>query len=110
MAAGRLTSVDTSSGRWPSRRTKSASLPTVVVVPAVDALVPRARSLRRHRDGPPAAALRRLGGCSALVELGIVDGTKIDTVIASALAGSDHRELHRAWELLTLETWVRQVV
>src|SRR6202162_5717935 len=33
IAAGRRTSVETSSGRWPSRRTNGASLPAVVVLP-----------------------------------------------------------------------------
>jgi hypothetical protein len=61
-----------------------------------------------RRDCPD--ALRRIGGCKALVELGIVDGAQIDTVIASALASSKRRELYRVWELLSLETWVRQVV
>src|SRR6202165_3177799 len=33
IAAGRRTSVDTRSGRWPSRRTNRANLPAVVVLP-----------------------------------------------------------------------------
>jgi asparagine synthase (glutamine-hydrolysing) len=59
-----------------------------------------------RRDGPD--ALQRLGGIQALAELGVVDRSGVDAFIAGALAGSDHRELYRAWELLTLETWVRR--
>jgi hypothetical protein len=55
------------------------------------------------------SALRRVGGCDALIELGVVDGAKFDSLVGSALATSDHRELYRVWQLLTLETWVRAV-
>ena len=55
-------------------------------------------------------ALRMLGGCRALVELGVVDGAQIDAVMARALASPDRREVHRAWEVLNLEVWVRQFV
>ena len=54
---------------------------------------------------PP--ALRRAEGFKALIDLGVVDGAKVDTLIASALATSDRRDLYRVWQLLTLETWVR---
>jgi asparagine synthase (glutamine-hydrolysing) len=59
-----------------------------------------------RRDGP--AALRRLEGCRTLAEIGVVDRRQVDAFITGALAGSNHRELYRAWELLTLETWVRR--
>ena len=55
------------------------------------------------------AALRRIGGFSALSDLGVVDGARVDAFIKGALAGSDRRELFNAWQLLTLETWVREV-
>jgi asparagine synthase (glutamine-hydrolysing) len=61
-----------------------------------------------RREAPD--ALRRLGGCSALAELGVVEGKEADGAIARALAGSDLRQLYRAWELLNLETWTRQVI
>ena len=60
-----------------------------------------------RREGP--AALRRLGGCKALAELGVVDGAQTETLIADAFAGSDLRSLHRAWALISLETWVREL-
>ena len=60
-----------------------------------------------RRDGPDAA--RRLGGCRTLAELGVVDGAQVDEVLTNAFGGSDHNELYRAWALLTLEAWVRQV-
>jgi asparagine synthetase B (glutamine-hydrolysing) len=55
------------------------------------------------------AALRQNGGWRALSELGVVDGAQADGFIQRALAGSDRRELYIAWQLLTLETWVREV-
>jgi asparagine synthetase B (glutamine-hydrolysing) len=61
-----------------------------------------------RREG--AEALRRLGGCKALAELGIVDGSQAEAVSVRAFAGSDFHDLHRAWELLNLETWVRQLL
>ena len=60
-----------------------------------------------RREGP--AALRRLGGCKALAELGVVDGIQAESLIARAFGGSDLHELYRAWALLSLETWVRGV-
>lgn len=60
-----------------------------------------------RRDGPD--AIRRLGGCRRLVELGVVDGAQVGTALDKAWAGSDLRELHLAWELLNMETWLRQV-
>lgn len=57
-------------------------------------------------DGP--AALRRLTGCRTLADIGVVDRRQVDAFITGALAGTNHRELYRAWELLTLETWVRR--
>ena len=56
-----------------------------------------------------APARRRLGGFDALIELGVVDGAQIDAVIDAGLAGSDRRELYRAWQLLTLEAWAKGV-
>lgn len=64
-------------------------------------------SIVRH-ESPE--AFRRLGRCRVLAELGVVDGVQAETFVASALAGSDYRQLYRAWELLNLETWTRTFV
>lgn len=61
-----------------------------------------------RKEGPE--AFRRLGGCTALDELGVVDRTHTDTLMAAALEGTDFHQLHRAWTLANLETWVRQLV
>ena len=61
-----------------------------------------------RREGPD--AVRRLGGCRVLAELGVVDGVRADAFVASALASSDTRQLYGAWDLLNLETWVRSLV
>jgi asparagine synthase (glutamine-hydrolysing) len=60
-----------------------------------------------RRELPP--ALRRIGGFSALIDLGVVDGAQVETFIEGALAGSDRRKLFSAWQMLTLETWAREV-
>jgi asparagine synthase (glutamine-hydrolysing) len=56
-------------------------------------------------EGP--RAWKEMGGAPALAELGIVDGKKIEAVVAASLASSDLREIHRVWEVLSLEAWVR---
>jgi asparagine synthase (glutamine-hydrolysing) len=58
-----------------------------------------------RRQAP--AAWKRIGGCEALVDLGVVDGAQIDSVIADGLASEDRREVHRIWQLLTLEAWLK---
>jgi asparagine synthetase B (glutamine-hydrolysing) len=61
-----------------------------------------------RREAPP--AWRRLGGCQALVEAGIVDGAQIESVIGRGLASPDRREVHRVWQLLTTEAWARRML
>jgi asparagine synthase (glutamine-hydrolysing) len=53
------------------------------------------------------AAWERLGGVRALGELGVVSSSGVQSVLPAMLAGPT-QHTGRVWELLTLETWVRQ--
>jgi asparagine synthetase B (glutamine-hydrolysing) len=58
-----------------------------------------------RREAP--AAWKRIGGCEALVDFGVVDGAQIESVIAAGLASDDRIQVHRIWQLLTLEAWLK---
>jgi hypothetical protein len=53
------------------------------------------------------AAWERLGGVRALGQLGVVSSTGVQSMLPAMLAGPT-QHTGRVWELLTLETWVRQ--
>ena len=61
-----------------------------------------------RRDGPE--ALRRLGGCKTLVELGVVDRHLVATAIEKGLRSSDFSEVHIIWQLMALEAWAQNAV
>jgi asparagine synthase (glutamine-hydrolysing) len=52
-------------------------------------------------------AWKRMGGLPALADLGIVEGRRIDSVVEAGLGSEQPRAVHRVWELLNLESWVR---
>jgi asparagine synthase (glutamine-hydrolysing) len=54
------------------------------------------------------AAWTRLGGMRALGKLGIVNSSGVQSVLPAALEAGPTRHTGRVWELLTLETWVRE--
>jgi asparagine synthase (glutamine-hydrolysing) len=56
-------------------------------------------------EGPNVWA--KTGGTTALIDLGVIDAAEIDAIMASSLSSSQLREVHRVWEVLNLETWVR---
>jgi asparagine synthetase B (glutamine-hydrolysing) len=58
-------------------------------------------------EGPSVA--RRLGDVEALAGLGVVDGRATRTFLRDAPA-SGGKDLYRMWQLLNLESWVRQHV
>ena len=55
------------------------------------------------------AIARTYGDCRTLDELGVVDGPRAQRMIGEALASGSGttRQLHQAWDLLTLEAWAR---
>jgi asparagine synthetase B (glutamine-hydrolysing) len=53
-------------------------------------------------------AWQRLGGVRALTELGIVSSSGVQSMLAPMLDAGPTQHTGRVWELLTLETWVRQ--
>jgi asparagine synthetase B (glutamine-hydrolysing) len=59
---------------------------------------------RLAAEGAP--LLKKLGGFSTLGELGIVDAVAARTFAAETIA-REPGQLHRVWDLLNLETWVR---
>jgi len=54
------------------------------------------------------AAWNRLGGAKALGELGIVNSSGVQSLVPATLGTGPTSHTGRVWELLTLETWVRQ--
>jgi hypothetical protein len=56
-------------------------------------------------EGPP--AWRKMAGVSALADLGVVAGPAMESVLATSLSSKDIRVVHRIWEVLSLEAWVR---
>jgi asparagine synthetase B (glutamine-hydrolysing) len=56
-------------------------------------------------------AWRRLGGVTALAELGIVDGQRarrvVEDLLALPVAPEKNVHSYRIWDILTLEAWVR---
>ena len=54
------------------------------------------------------AAWNRLGGVRALGELGIVSSSGVQSLVPATIGAGPTRHTGRVWELLTLETWVRQ--
>ena len=58
-----------------------------------------------QREGP--AILRKVGRPTALIDLGVVDGKRIAEVLAANLTSERLADLHRAWQVLNLEVWVR---
>ena len=59
---------------------------------------------RLAAEGGP--LLKRLGGFSSLGDLGVVDPVAARTFAAETIA-REPGQLHRVWDLLNLETWVR---
>jgi asparagine synthase (glutamine-hydrolysing) len=53
-------------------------------------------------------AWERLGGARALGALGIVSSSGVQSAMPAMLAAGPAQHTGRVWELLTLETWVRQ--
>ena len=54
------------------------------------------------------AAWERLGGARALADLGVVSSTGVQSALPAMLGAGPAMHTGRVWELLTLETWVRQ--
>ncbi|MGI8873762.1 MAG: asparagine synthase-related protein [Egibacteraceae bacterium] len=53
-------------------------------------------------------ALRAIGGATALAELGIVDGHRVEEAVAGLASSADARKNgYLLWHLLSLEAWVR---
>lgn len=52
---------------------------------------------------------RRLGGASALAEVGLVDPRRLETYVEACFSGQDggQRELGRIWNILSVEAWLR---
>jgi asparagine synthase (glutamine-hydrolysing) len=57
------------------------------------------------QEGP--RAWRKMGGAPALAGLGIIDGKRIDSVLAESFSSKQIRTVHRIWEVLSLEAWAR---
>jgi asparagine synthase (glutamine-hydrolysing) len=57
------------------------------------------------QEGP--RAWRKMGGAPALAGLGIIDGKRIDSVLAKSFSSRRIRTVHRIWEVLSLEAWAR---
>lgn len=57
------------------------------------------------REGPE--AWRRLGGMTALAELGVVDPYRFTSAVESAFRGADFSTATQVWAAWTLETWLR---
>jgi len=53
------------------------------------------------------AAWQKMGGTPALADLGIIDGKRIDTVMAESFSSNRWRALQLTWEVLCLEAWTR---
>jgi asparagine synthetase B (glutamine-hydrolysing) len=62
------------------------------------------RSLLRQ-EGP--GAWRQMGGTRALVDLGIVDGKRIASVMEKCFSSNHPRTLFHTWDVLSLEAWAR---
>ena len=60
------------------------------------------------REGPGAWAL--MGRPSTLIDLGVIDGRRIDDVLASDLASGQVSRAHGLWKVLNLEAWLRRRV
>jgi asparagine synthase (glutamine-hydrolysing) len=58
-----------------------------------------------RQEGP--RAWRKMGGAPALVGLGIIDGKRIDSVLAEGFSSKQLRTVSRIWEVLSLEAWAR---
>jgi asparagine synthase (glutamine-hydrolysing) len=56
-------------------------------------------------EGP--AMWKRMGGPTALVDLGVIDGRAVDSIMARSLSSTEFADTHRIWEMLSLEAWVR---
>lgn len=56
-------------------------------------------------EGP--AAWEKMGGAPALVDLGIVDGTAINSIITESISSDVPRVTQRGWQVLSLEAWTR---
>jgi len=59
-----------------------------------------------REQGPD--AWRALGSAERLSDLGVADGKRVDEMMSAGLSGSDWRSLYRVWDVLALETWLRQ--
>jgi asparagine synthase (glutamine-hydrolysing) len=55
-----------------------------------------------------AAAWDRLGGVRGLVDIGVVKATGVQSALPALLGVGSASHTGRIWQLLTLETWVRQ--
>ncbi len=56
-------------------------------------------------QGP--VAWEQLGGAPALADLGVVDGSRVGSLVTVGLESARPREVYRLWEVLNLEAWVR---
>jgi asparagine synthase (glutamine-hydrolysing) len=56
-------------------------------------------------DGP--RVWRRMGGASALAELGVVDGAAVTAALEGIFRRGDPSGAHHVWDVLNLETWLR---
>lgn len=54
-----------------------------------------------------AAAWRKLGGASALADLGIVDPHGLERFVTEVVTNRDKRHIDDLWRILSLESWVR---
>jgi asparagine synthase (glutamine-hydrolysing) len=52
-------------------------------------------------------AWKRLGGAQALASLGIVDSSRLHSVVRDVLRENHHHDVSRIWNVLTVEAWVR---
>lgn len=63
---------------------------------------------RNFVQNEAARAWDRLGGAKALGTLGVVNSSGVQSAVPAVHAAGPTRHTGRVWELLTLETWVRQ--